>query len=647
MHDSLHLRNVSKLPSSFRSIALAAANGSLPDLEKVCMAVSFPGFHDGAAGAYTVLWLLPVLYIHLDPANIPTPDEVDRSLISTTAIPAVEAASLVLKATSELVALSIFPTDVSLDLWFRVWPWMQFMDTYWEFLPTFDPKEKLRMTLSNCDLVARLRGNGGEATLDIISAQYGLRSIFSRAWTAVLLDGTFEGSDLLPSHIFRLLPTLSEGMERPGCFEEVVDGVDGNLERLASALIKHTSYVLADSRHDVKFGFSMMVTSFLSGSAQQEKFVALLLSRGIITHLMGMIKVLELEDDIPREMIEAAVGPKRKFWYSLVRYFATPPGYLWIAEAIRGGLLPILISYATRRKDYANNVEAVLHSFLPLSLVWPSVIIEMNKALIGIEKYSGQPRFKESRSFADWEALVSLVKERVVILAEWEATRRLSSMACDNITCGKIAEKSKFKRCGGCLTVNYCSSGCQSTDWQHGHRAVCDDLRVARGRYPERIPARERSFLRALVHHDYEDQKINLAVREIWYMRHFPGKDYVVNFDYSKSRTLNIQLETRTGFSLRGHSGEAELPMLWEKQARSEGRMMIHFACVVEGNCYGPRLFPLRAASGASQLALAAISRIPTDCKPNSDEEAWADEDCVRQVLAQFKLKGVNSTAIH
>jgi ankyrin repeat protein len=43
--------------------------------------------------------------------------------------------------------------------------------------------------------------------------------------------------------------------------------------------------------------------------------------------------------------------------------------------------------------------------------------------------------------------------------------------------CGK--EGAGFKHCGGCLSVFYCSSACQSTSWA-GHKAACKEIRLQR-----------------------------------------------------------------------------------------------------------------------------------------------------------------------
>jgi hypothetical protein len=95
MHDSLHLRNVSKLPESIRVIflvfssvlldlkrffqptALAAASGSLNDFMQLSIAIVHPDSDLRTQPA--AIFALPVLYLHLDPSTIPTPDALDNA----------------------------------------------------------------------------------------------------------------------------------------------------------------------------------------------------------------------------------------------------------------------------------------------------------------------------------------------------------------------------------------------------------------------------------------------------------------------------------------------------------------------------------------------------------------------------------------
>ncbi|KAJ7028049.1 hypothetical protein C8F04DRAFT_1237719 [Mycena alexandri] len=101
--------------------------------------------------------------------------------------------------------------------------------------------------------------------------------------------------------------------------------------------------------------------------------------------------------------------------------------------------------------------------------------------------------------------------------------------------------------------------------------------------YPE-LPPRERSFLRALVHHDYQEHRVEISRLQIWCTRHHPGKDVIVIFNYtspggedSKPGGVDIPVRPKSHLVPQDYL-EAELPMRWGQQARSKGpgRMVMH-----------------------------------------------------------------------
>ncbi|KAJ7323516.1 hypothetical protein DFH08DRAFT_887349 [Mycena albidolilacea] len=66
------------------------------------------------------------------------------------------------------------------------------------------------------------------------------------------------------------------------------------------------------------------------------------------------------------------------------------------------------------------------------------------------------------------------------VLDTWELAGRPSFKACDNLKCGKINKKDKFRSCSACHSTSYCSEKCQRVDWLDAHRDVCNSFRNAR-----------------------------------------------------------------------------------------------------------------------------------------------------------------------
>ncbi|KAF7344965.1 MYND-type domain-containing protein [Mycena venus] len=648
MHDSLHVRNVTKLPSPFRSIALAASKGSVQDLEKMSMALTYPLLRDQPSAC----WLLPVFYIHLDPSIIPTPDAVDAMVASAARLPCIDAACVALKALGNFVEMPVFPLDASPDLWLRIWPWMRFLHTYWEHIPKFDAKAEMAACMSNCFLVARLRAH--PKTRDLTSAQTGLRFIFSRTWTAILLDeGVVERSEVF-LHSGRLLPTLTDGLELPGHFEEIVDGAGGSRERMVSAIVKHLSLAVADPKNKVTLGTLTTTIAFLGTQpSKNEQWVSLLLSKGIVAPVVSALRVFESTatpdamesalrgiDSSVRGSIKSAdmwFGSTTACFNLLSTYMTAAPGYPWIAQAIKAGLLHSLISFATQGSRYATYIKLFI-DLLPLNLVSHAVVTQMKHALKEVQEISRRRKFMESPSFKDWEKVVSLANERIAVLDSWEAAGRVSFAACDNMQCGKIQRKGQFKRCAGCWSADYCSSDCQSIDWRGGHREVCDELRAERLRYPEIVHPRERSFMRALMQHDYQRLLFDIASREVLFMRDHPGEEYIVVLDYTKPGGVRYKIDPKR--ALQGHADfVVELPVKWGRLARSGGRMGMHIMYLSEGNEGRPRLFPLRATSADFHEGLATIAKT-NPFRPDTADEEWHDEQAVRALMekTQYRL---------
>ncbi|KAJ6541389.1 hypothetical protein B0H19DRAFT_315327 [Mycena capillaripes] len=289
MHDSLHLRNVSKLPKSIRSTALAAAKGSLEDFMQLSMAIVRSD--SDLRTQPEAIFALPVLYLHLDPSTIPTPDALDGA-----ARPAcIDAACTALQALSCFTDLPVFSNcvDACWDLWQSAWPWIQFFHTYWEYIPGYDPREQAAARLCHCFLVTRLRAH--TKTRYVSSAQPGLRSILSIAWTTLLLDDDAAEDPNLLTRSSCLLPALVRDIEILENFEEVVDGAGGSFDRLASAIIKQMSLIVTSTQTDtIAIGILANAVGLLTipESEWQEEWISVLLRRGIITPIVSALRAL-------------------------------------------------------------------------------------------------------------------------------------------------------------------------------------------------------------------------------------------------------------------------------------------------------------------------------------------------------------------
>ncbi|KAK7000418.1 MYND-type domain-containing protein [Favolaschia claudopus] len=608
MHDILHVRHISKLPDHIRATAV---EGSLESLCLVSEAIidrttKFPSQR-------SALHLLPVFYRHLDPSTIPAPEEIDAITSSRT----------------HLYTL------------------------------------KYEAIACHCFLVAKLRTH--PQVREISSAQRGLHSMFAQAWSSLTSA---------------LLPALITDFTLPEVFEEAVDGARSCLNRLAAAVLKQTTIVMMCAMKDeINVACILSTLQLLKPphSPRRTEWVSILLRGGIISCLLSVLRTL-IRATSKNTTLEAHVdnGAKEGF-NNLIYYMTIPPGYPWTAEALQAGLLRDLVSYTIHGSaypgpDYIANLigpnvlpgtlsdETYMSGLLPLSLVSRAVIVATSKGLDESKTFANDPRFRKSPTFAAWQNLLESTKSRMKVVDGWESAGQPSFLVCDNMPCGKIERKSRFKRCSGCQSANYCSAECQSADWANGHREICDALchdRASKlsfislfkflfvlksrsshnlGIYlyigqPEIVNSRDRSFMRALLHHDYQRYLLDVSLREIRFMRDSPGQEYVVIFDYTQAGgRVDVKVDSKSAYFEGAGVLGAGLRVQLQRLTRSGGRMAIHFMHLVEGMKSKGRLIPLRAARSDFHDGLVEIAK-SSPFGRRTREETLHDEHRVKALI--------------
>ncbi|KAJ7168026.1 hypothetical protein C8R46DRAFT_1218956 [Mycena filopes] len=159
---------------------------------------------------------------------------------------------------------------------------------------------------------------------------------------------------------------------------------------------------------------------------------------------------------------------------------------------------------------------------------------------------------------------------------------------CDNMECGQLRVKSDFKRCSGCFTLYYCDDACQRLDWQKGgHRNDCGVYRAQyiRDSHLQNLTRRELSFLRALVHQDFEKNRPKILVQQAAHMRLHSNKSFLTLYNYVLGAP-NIDVHPVVGPQvlkfLGGGAGSA-----WERTvaraAASGGRMWLDVVALNAG----------------------------------------------------------------
>ncbi|KAJ7140074.1 hypothetical protein C8R43DRAFT_1131814 [Mycena crocata] len=106
---------------------------------------------------------------------------------------------------------------------------------------------------------------------------------------------------------------------------------------------------------------------------------------------------------------------------------------------------------------------------------------------------------------------------------------------------------------------------------------------------PECLSARHRSFLRALVDYEYKTRRIDLIQWQLTFSQASPGDIPCIMFDFTKE-TVEFTFV-----------GASTLHAKWRdhvaRATRSDGRIQLHFARILDGKATNTRVFPMQSSS--------------------------------------------------
>ncbi|KAJ7613802.1 hypothetical protein B0H17DRAFT_1153087 [Mycena rosella] len=256
-----------------------------------------------------------------------------------------------------------------------------------------------------------------------------------------------------------------------------------------------------------------------------------------------------------------------------------------------------------------NGVTAVLQSCF-LLLDWTFHDLVQNE------------RFVQSEIFGEWQAFKDLFQERLKMLTQFNSGElECHRHATIRITqCGAIHIKTDFMRCSGCLSMYYCSKECQRRIECTGPPGLmCPSSQttlqqVSRLQYippiegfslveQQTLTMREKSFLRALMDHDYMAVKEEIFHRQVKFMRANPCDQFYVVFEYSGG---GVSITVKSTSDNPGYSEEH-----WEDYTSREeeraGRMELH---LLEVGGFGAAywMIPMRSDSSKIEEGLEQIA---------------------------------------
>ncbi|KAJ6572530.1 hypothetical protein DFH09DRAFT_407644 [Mycena vulgaris] len=452
MHPDLRLSKLAHLPLHIRRLANAACAPihSPQDVEHFVAAI--PHVPESQTP-----YLMPALYHLLDPAYLPSIEELDNPLAQT------DGAIHQIFAIVGVVYSIPFSLHLGPDLWPRIWHAVKFIYTYREQIPGVVVDEAAFCT-AFLFFAGHLHNKRGAASFML--TEPGFYFMIARAFKYVFDIQTTEREALLRDLCDLLLDPITS---TSASFEEFLDGVDG-LYHLAHLLVRYLSYVL-DTREAPLSGrdkyFLRTILSFIVYVDRLDApvpgvlglFSTPLRSHGVVSILAKAVFALGETpgaDTLPSLEMSFAI---------LAQVLSDGSGHHWIPSAVESGLLRAIVSCANLHPEvHIWRQVRIVVALMTLALTNYHVVAAIDEPLHELATLTSTPAFRDSEIYEQWQKFTELVKQRVAVLKAIESNGYVCLKACDNLECCRVANKADFQRCSGCLTFYYCSKDCQIAD---------------------------------------------------------------------------------------------------------------------------------------------------------------------------------------
>ncbi|KAJ7171027.1 hypothetical protein C8R46DRAFT_1262020 [Mycena filopes] len=445
--------------------------------------------------------------------------------------------------------------------------WLDFIHTFWDCLHVSRGYDKGAACVLHAPIIVMLARHCG--TSKIIHSTPGVRRILAGSWKEILKDDViFLDSVEIAILCLSIVRTDLDNQQN---FQELVDGVGGSVQDLARTIDQHFIRANSDAAQSKKFRSAGLAFFIVTGSNRLGMESALE-SIGFVRTLVATASTWANTDpDIANVCLQA-----------LLRYLRKPPGYPNLAIAIECGLLQAIIKLGvTAVKDTrclaGISITELLDENLPRATVHHTVVLQLKNSLPKARRLAVELGFHKSAFSREWATFSDLAQKRIDFLnGNW---RDLSGWkACDNLDCGRIV----------------------------GTR---EDIN-RRIEHPESLTTRGKAFLRAVLTEDYLEYMISLAVRQVSYMHENPGVPFFTAFAYHSAR--GVEIDCKAQDDVKGHELSSRLPAIFERMARSGGRMALHVMFVYEGNVPRHIILPMRTAnSWLHDGKLRALELIP------------------------------------
>ncbi|KAJ7660275.1 hypothetical protein DFH06DRAFT_1401716 [Mycena polygramma] len=487
------------------------------------------------------------------------------------------------------------------EVWSAAWAWIRFLEECEKCRPGETRTATNDLHLLYLGTILSL-SQDTEILPTIISTP-GVRVLFSKGW--VVAVNRLQTSDKLMLQLVKFL--LRTNPRDPPNLEELIEGAGGSPNNFASLLVNHIRLPAPHRDHALsdQDGLALLpIFVFIHDVGLMDgPLRSPLVESGLIKCVITALCTLCGNTiTLTAELLPASFAV-------LVAHMMAHPGFPAMKEALAAGLLRILVCANRRMPHLDFGLHLLLRDILPKSLVYHSVLSVIQAALDDTKYLANTPEFRASPFFQEWINFVEVATERLVVMEQYNSGKLGSRRACDHLECGAMRKDDTLLRCAACHNVFYCSKECQVADWKGRHRKLCktDANRPHEG--APQLTFRDRDFLRALLHHDYEAARVEVLALQIACLRRTPNDVCFVKFDYRAGRVAIEAAPSQAEFTMpsQGRS-ERSGPGICARAARSGGRMELHVMVVGEGERVREHCIPLRSAHGAVHEQVSAIA---------------------------------------
>ncbi|KAJ7477375.1 hypothetical protein FB451DRAFT_1454074 [Mycena latifolia] len=561
--------------------------------------------------------LLPVLYTTLDAT--PIPDMVVQFDSSSGLLPESKTcisrcifALHLLQCLYELFAVGAAVTD----FWPRCWEWIRFIDAYRDYLDWIP-----RAVMANTPIIpvsAIMAMSLHHLVERLIRTTPGVRVVLVRGWDALLTaENLLDNKDTF----FRLCDFLSSGLDLTVStnLDEALEGAGGSRIHLASLVVKHITRVLLQ---DTIINKAAPLSAIFPIAAQwlrdDIEFQRALLDQGMVTAVTSAACLLS------RPPLNSDANVLRAFLILLVQCSIHSPSHVWIQQSLKAGLLTVIVACGQRIDLKAADLVGVIIEVLKMSLVYRSILLQIGISLAEIDMHAATDALRQSAIFDKWRTFLELAEERVQILGDYE--NMISQRACDNSesSCQPVKNTPGNRPDVIATVVKYfgLSIGVSLAlviGWPC-FNDVCPGAHL-------HLNTRDKSFLRALLHHCYCVVRPLLFRKVLNFMRAgtTPGESPYVLFDLTDP-------DSPCRVSIGPVSDLQEMSSFVSQARNSGGRIQLHIMTVEDGCAPRSWIFPLRSSSGDIMRGLQLMAEempLPEDEREEERIEALLALDVV------------------